>query len=70
MKIYQENIKKYNSKTLKLKKLFNRISLLRLLIFVIAIAIIITLFSFNLINSCFHCFTYFNNKFCFCIKAS
>lgn len=50
MKIYQENIKKYNIKTLRLKKVLNRISLLRLLIFVISITILITLFSINLIT--------------------
>ena len=50
MKIYQENIKKYNIETLRLKKVLNRISLLRLLIFVISSAILISLFSFNLIT--------------------
>jgi len=53
MKIYQENIKKYNNKTLRLKKELNRISLLRLLIFVISSTILITLFSFNLITPAF-----------------
>ncbi|WP_026836969.1 MutS-related protein [Gillisia sp. JM1] len=50
MKIYQENIKKYNSKILRLKKVLNRISLLRLLIFVIAGIILITLFSIKSIT--------------------
>lgn len=53
MKIYQENIKKYNAKTLRLKKVLNRISLLRLLIFVISSTILITLFSINLITPIF-----------------
>ncbi len=53
MNIYQENIKKYNIKTLRLKKVLNRISLLRLLIFVISSTILITLFSFSLITPVF-----------------
>ena len=53
MKIYQENLKKYNAKTLRLKKVLNRISLLRLLIFVISSIIIIYLFSNNLITPVF-----------------
>lgn len=53
MKVYQENIKKYNAKTLRLKKVLSRISLLRLLIFVISSAILIILFSKNLITPTF-----------------
>ena len=53
MKVYQENIKKYNAKTLRLKKVLNRISLLRLFIFVISSIILITLFSINLITPIF-----------------
>ncbi len=53
MKVYQENIKKYNAKTLRLKKVLNRISLLRLLIFVISSSILITLFSIDLITPIF-----------------
>ncbi len=53
MNVYQENIKKYNAKTLRLKKVLNRISLLRLLIFVISSSILITLFSINLITPIF-----------------
>jgi len=53
MKIFQENIKKYQRNTLKLKKKLNRISLLRLLVFVISSTILITLFSFNLITPVF-----------------
>jgi len=49
MKIYRENIEKYNDKTLRLKKLSNRISFFRLLIFVISITILVTLFNFDLI---------------------
>ncbi|MBU2527277.1 MAG: DNA mismatch repair protein MutS [Bacteroidetes bacterium] len=51
MKIYQENIEKYNIKALRLQKLLNRISLIRFFIFVISIAILITLISFNLVTS-------------------
>ncbi len=51
MKIYQENIEKYNIKVLRLKKILNRISLLRLFIFVISITILITLTSFNLVTA-------------------
>ncbi len=53
MKVYQENIKKYNAKTLRLKKVLNRISLLRLFIFVISSTILIYLFSNKLINPVF-----------------
>lgn len=53
MKVYQENIKKYTAKTLRLKKVLNRISLLRLVIFVISSAILITLFSLNIITPVF-----------------
>ncbi len=53
MKVYQENIKKYNAKTLRLKKILNRISLLRLFIFVISGIILIYLFSNHLINPVF-----------------
>ena len=53
MKVYQENIKKYNAKTLRLKKVLNRISLLRLVIFIISSTILITLFSINLITPTF-----------------
>lgn len=53
MKVYWENIKKYNAKTLRLKKILNRISLLRLFIFVISVTILIYLFSNNLINPVF-----------------
>ena len=53
MKVYQENIKKCNAKTLRLKKVLNRISLLRLLIFVISSIILIYLLSINLITPFF-----------------
>jgi len=53
MKAYQEKIKKYTAKTVRLKKVLNRISLLRLLIFVISSTILITLFHFNLITPIF-----------------
>ncbi len=51
MKIYRDNIKKYDAKLLKLSKLLNRISFLRLLIFVILSIILIYLFKYKLINS-------------------
>lgn len=53
MKIYQENIIKYNVETLRLKKVLNRISILRLFVFVISCAIVIILFSINLITPVF-----------------
>lgn len=53
MKIYQENIKKYGAKTARLKIVLNRISLLRLLIFLISSTILIILFNFNLITPVF-----------------
>jgi len=53
MKVYQENIKTYNAQIGRLKKIFNRISLLRLLIFAISGTIIISLFSINLIKPVF-----------------
>jgi len=57
MKVYQENINKYNAKTLSLKKVLNRISLLRLLIFVISSIILINFFSINLITPIFIVFS-------------
>ena len=68
MKVYQENIKKYNAKTLRLKKLLNRISLLRLLIFVISSTILITLFSINLITPTFIVFPISIICFAFVLK--
>ena len=53
MKIYQANIEKYNGKALRLQKLLNRISLLRLFTFVISITILILLISFNLVAAAF-----------------
>ena len=53
MKVYQENIKRYNAETLKLKKVLNRISLLRLFIFVISSVIIIYLLSSKLFTPFF-----------------
>ncbi len=49
MKIYRDNIKMYDAKLLKLSKLLNRISFLRLFIFVISSIILIYLFSLNLL---------------------
>jgi len=53
MKIYQENIEKYNAQTLRLKKVLRRISFLRLLVFVISSAIIIYLISSKLFTPLF-----------------
>ena len=53
MKIYQENIKKYDSKIARLKIDLNRISALRLLIFLISITILIILIELNLITPVF-----------------
>ncbi len=53
MKIYQENIKKYDVKIARLKIILDRISLLRLLIFLISITILIILFNLNLITPVF-----------------
>jgi hypothetical protein len=50
MKIYRENIKKYDTKLLKLSMLLNRISFLRLSIFVISSIILIYLVSSNLLT--------------------
>ncbi len=68
MKVYQENIKKYNAKIVRLKKVLNRISLLRLLIFVISSTILITLFSINLITPIFIVFPISIICFAFVIK--
>ena len=48
MKSYQVNIEKYNIERLRLSKLLNRLSLFRLLVFVISIICLITLFRLNL----------------------
>ncbi|MCF8379060.1 MAG: hypothetical protein K9H49_05745 [Bacteroidales bacterium] len=53
MKVYQENIKKYTAKTIRLRKVLNRISLLRLAIFLISITLLIYLFYNNLITPVF-----------------
>src|SRR5665647_421124 len=50
MKIYRDNIKMYDTKLLKLSKMLNRISFLRLFIFVISSIILIYLFSSNLLT--------------------
>jgi DNA mismatch repair ATPase MutS len=49
MKIYRDNIKKYDDNLLKQSKLLKRISFLRLFIFVISSIILIYLFSSNLL---------------------
>lgn len=48
MKIYRDNIKIYDAKLLKLSKKLNRISFLRLFIFVVSSIILIYLFKFKL----------------------
>jgi hypothetical protein len=53
MEVYQENINKYSAKTLRLRKVLNRISLLRLLIFIVTSTVCITLFNVNLITPIF-----------------
>ena len=45
MKVYQENIAKYNIEALRLKKVLNRLSFLRIFIFVISIVILLSLLS-------------------------
>lgn len=50
MNTYQENIKKYTAKIIRLKKVSNRISLLRLVIFVLSCTMLITLLSIGLIT--------------------
>jgi DNA mismatch repair ATPase MutS len=68
MKVYQENIEKYSAKTLRLKKVLNRISLLRLSIFVISGIILIALFSINLITPIFIVFPISIICFAFALK--
>tara|TARA_R110001583_G_scaffold33438_6_gene112980 strand:- start:4741 stop:6591 length:1851 start_codon:yes stop_codon:yes gene_type:complete len=53
MKIYRDNIKMYDAKLLKLSKILNRISFLRLFIFVISSTILIYLISSKLITPFF-----------------
>ena len=53
MKVYQENIKRYNAKALRLKNVLNKISLLRLVIFVVSGGILIYLFSIHVIAPVF-----------------
>lgn len=59
MKIYRDKIEKYDAKLFKLSKLSNRISLLRLFIFIIFSTILITLFSIHLITPIFIVFPLF-----------
>ena len=68
MKIYQENIEKYNIETLRLKKVLNRLSLLRLIIFIISITILITLFSVKLITPIYIVFPISIISFAFVIR--
>lgn len=78
MEVYRENIKKYSDKTLSLGKLLNKISLLRLLIFIISISILIYLFSLNLLTAilvvlpllivCFAAAINYHNKIAFLKK--
>src|SRR5690606_39597223 len=68
MKIYSDNIKKYNTQILSLKKVLNRISLLRLLIFVISSIILIYLFSNNLFTPFFIIFPISAIGFAFVLK--
>lgn len=51
MNAYQENADKYEIEAFRLRKLSNRISLLRLVIFVLSVTIIVTLFHFNLVKA-------------------
>lgn len=50
MRIYRENINKYDAKLLMLSKVLHRISYLRLFIFVVSSALLIYFFSLNLIT--------------------
>ncbi len=68
MKVYRENIKKYNDKTVSLKTVLNRISLLRLAVFVIASIILITLFSKHLLTAFFIAFPILIICFSFVLK--
>jgi len=68
MKIYREYIKKYDAKLFKLSKVLNRISFLRLLIFVISSIILITLFNFNLLTPILIVFPLSILSFAFVIK--
>ncbi|HEY5590399.1 MAG TPA: hypothetical protein VIK55_05220, partial [Paludibacter sp.] len=78
MKIYRDNIKKYDTKLLKLSKLLNRLSFLRLLIFVISSIILICLFSSNVLTPilivfplsilCFGAIVKYHNKTAFLKK--
>lgn len=80
MKIYTDNIKMYDVKLLKLSKLLNRISFLRLFIFVISSIILIYLFSFNLLTPilivfplsiiCFGAAIKYHNKIAFLKKQT
>lgn len=56
MKVYRENIKKYDNKLLKLSEVLNRASLLRLSIFVISAILLIYLFSYGLITPVYFVF--------------
>ncbi|TLX72992.1 DNA mismatch repair protein MutS [Labilibacter sediminis] len=68
MKIYSDNIKMYEARLLKLGKLLNRISFLRLLIFVISSIILIYLFSHHLTTLTFVVFPIAVICFAFVLK--
>lgn len=56
MKVYRENIKKYTAELIELSRLLKRLSFLRLFIFVLSGAILIFLFSSNLITPVYFVF--------------
>ena len=68
MKIYLENIEKYRAEALRLKKILNRISLLRLLIFILFSILLIALFSKKLFTPFFIIFPISILSFAIAIK--
>lgn len=75
MKIYRDNLKKYNDRFVKLSHLFNRLSFLRLFIFIISAILLIYLFqaklftpiliAFPLSIFCFGAIINYHNKIAF-----
>ncbi len=68
MKVYQENIKKYNARIESLKKILNILSLLRLLIFIVSCTILLALLYYKLFTSFFVVFPISIVCFAFAIK--
>jgi ABC-type protease/lipase transport system fused ATPase/permease subunit len=68
VKVYQENINKHDAQIIKLTKALNRISVFRLLVFIISSIVLVSLLSFNLLTPVFIVLPFSILSFAFLIK--